>query len=86
MRGPAQTNIDLAIAKRFLLSESKNFEVRADLFNILNHSSQSNPISDISTASSFGPDGIVLNPGDFGRLLSFDSSPRIIQVSFKLFF
>jgi hypothetical protein len=86
LRGPAQSNIDLAIAKRFPVRESRNIEIRAEFFNVLNHASRSNPISDISAVSYFAPDGRVLDPGDFGRVLSFDSSPRIIQASFKLSF
>jgi len=86
LRGPAQSNIDLAIAKRFPIGESRNVEFRADLLNILNHASQNNPISDIRAAASLASDGRVLDPGDFGRVLSFDSSPRIIQLSFKLSF
>jgi hypothetical protein len=86
LRGPAQSNIDLAIAKRFPVSESRNVELRADFFNVLNHASQSNPISYITAVSDSAPDGRVLNPGDFGRVLSFDSSPRIIQLSFKVSF
>src|SRR5438477_1221140 len=80
LRGPSQKNIDLSIAKRFPISESKNFEVRADFFNLLNHANRSNPISDITVAESFDPSGRISSPGDFGRSLSFDSSPRIIQL------
>jgi hypothetical protein len=86
LRGPSQNNIDLAIAKHFPMRESKPVEFRADLFNVLNHANRSNPISDVTTASSFASDGGMLNPGDFGRVLSFDSSPRIIQLRFRLSF
>jgi hypothetical protein len=86
LRGPAQSNIDLAIAKGFPVSESRNIEIRAEFFNTRNHASRSNPISDITAISDSAPDGRVLNPGDFGRVLSFDSSPRIIQLSFKFSF
>jgi hypothetical protein len=59
--------------------------MRADFFNVLNHANRSNPISDITTAQS-DSNGLILNPGDFGRTVSFDSSPRIIQLSLKLLF
>ena len=81
LRGPSQSNVDLSIAKRFPVSESKSFAVRADFFNLLNHASRSNPISDITGAETFDPSGRVLSPGDFGRIVSFDSSPRIVQLS-----
>ncbi len=73
LRGPSQSNIDLSVGKRFLLAESKDLQFRADFFNVLNHLSRDNPVSDISTA-------------DFGRIVSFSSSPRIVQLSLKFNF
>ena len=86
LRGPSQSNIDFSIAKRFPVSESSNIEVRADFFNVLNHANRSNPISDITVAQTFDSSGRILSPADFGRSLSFDSSPRIIQLSLKFNF
>ena len=83
LHGPSQSNIDLSVAKRFRVRESKSFEIRADFFNALNHANRSNPISDITAASLFDPSGRIVSPGDFGRSLSFGSSPRIIQLSVK---
>jgi Carboxypeptidase regulatory-like domain/TonB dependent receptor-like, beta-barrel/TonB-dependent Receptor Plug Domain len=73
LRGPSQSNIDFSIGKRFPLIESKNFEFRADFFNLLNHANTDNPVSDISTS-------------DFGRVLAFSSSPRIVQFALKFTF
>ena len=73
LRGPSQSNVDFSLGKRFPLSESKVLEFRADFFNLFNHSNRDNPISDIST-------------GDFGKVLSFSSSPRIVQLSLKFNF
>lgn len=73
LRGPSQSNIDFSLGKRILLAESKDLQLRADFFNLLNHASRDNPISDISTA-------------DFGRIVSFSSSPRIVQLSLKFNF
>ncbi len=86
LRGPSQSNVDFSILKRLPLSESKNIELRADFFNMLNHASRSNPISDISVAENVDPTGRILSPGDFGRVLSFDSSPRIVQLSLSFNF
>jgi hypothetical protein len=86
LRGPSQSNIDIAFTKRFSLNEARGFEVRADFFNVLNHANRSTPISDINAAEMFDPGGQILSPGDFGRSLSFDSSPRIIQLSVKFIF
>jgi len=86
LRGPLQSNVDLSVLKQFPLSESKSIEFRADFFNVLNHASRSNPISDISVAESVDSAGRILSPGDFGRVLGFDSSPRIIQFALKFSF
>jgi hypothetical protein len=73
LRGPAQSNIDFSVGKRFLLTESKSIEFRADFFNLPNHASRDNPVSDISNA-------------DFGKVLAFSSSPRIVQLALKFTF
>jgi hypothetical protein len=73
LRGPRQCNVDFSMGKRFPLTESRALDLRADFFNLLNHPNRDNPVSDISTA-------------DFGKVLSFSSSPRIVQFSLKLTF
>jgi hypothetical protein len=50
-----------------------------------------NPLSDfngiVSSGGSFDPNtGGVLNPGDFGRIISTSSNARIIQFALKLNF
>jgi len=69
--------------KRFPLTESKNVELRTDFFNALNHPSNSNPVSDISTAELDPNAGQIFDPGNFGRILGTDSSPRILQLSLE---
>jgi hypothetical protein len=73
LRGPSQSNMDFSIGKHFLITESKDLEFRADLFNAFNHASLANPISDIST-------------NDFGRSVAFNTSPRVIQLALRLSF
>ena len=73
LRGPSQSNLDFSLGKRFPLTESKALEFHADFFNVFNHANRDNPVSDI-TAS------------DFGRVLAFSSSPRIVQLALKLSF
>ena len=73
LRGPSQSNLDFSLGKHFPITESKTLEFRADVFNVLNHPNRDNPISDITS------------PG-FGKLLSFCSSPRIVQLALKLSF
>jgi Carboxypeptidase regulatory-like domain/TonB-dependent Receptor Plug Domain/TonB dependent receptor len=73
LRGPNQSNLDFSVGKRCPLAESKALEFHADFFNLLNHPNRDNPVSDISTA-------------DFGKVLSFSSSPRIVQFALKFTF
>ena len=73
LRGPRQANLDLSIRRKFSLAESTTLELRSDFFNVLNHPNRDNPISDISTA-------------DFGKVVSFSASPRIIQLALRLWF
>jgi len=86
LRGPSQSDLDISLMKRFPIKESRNFEFRTDFFNALNHVSKSNPVSDISTANLDPITGRVLDPGNFGRILNTNSSPRIIQLSLKFNF
>jgi hypothetical protein len=72
-RGPNQSNLDFSVGKRFPLTESRALEFHADFFNLLNHPNRDNPVSDITTA-------------DFGKVLSFSSSPRIVQFVLKITF
>jgi hypothetical protein len=65
--------LDFSVGKRFPLAESKGLEFHADFFNLLNHPNRHNPVSDISTA-------------DFGKVLGFSSSPRIVQFAMKFTF
>lgn len=73
LRGPPQSNFDMSLGKRFPLSESTNIEIQADFFNVLNHANRDNPVSDINAA-------------DFGKVLSYSSSPRIVQFMLRLNF
>jgi hypothetical protein len=86
LRGPSQSSWDFSVGKRFPLTESKNLEFRTDFFNLLNQASRSNPVSDISLAESFDSNGGVRTPGNFGRIVGFDSSPRIVQLSLSFNF
>lgn len=90
MRGPAQRNVDLGIIRRFVISEFKNIEFRAEFFNLFNTVNFANPISNLSAvpAESVDPNtGLITgDPGDFGRISSTSSNPRLIQFAFKFNF
>jgi hypothetical protein len=89
LRGPRQTNVDFSLFKRFPFGESKNIELRAEFFNLLNHVNLANPISNLNALQSSGgsidPDtGRIINPGDFGRITSTSNNPRLIQFAVKV--
>jgi hypothetical protein len=91
LRGPPQTNVDFSIIKRFRLAESKNLEFRAEFFNLFNHANFATPISNLNVVTSSGGSldpntGQIINPGDFGRILSTTSNPRLIDFAVKLNF
>jgi hypothetical protein len=79
LRGPHQTNFDLAVAKTTQLSERMNLELRAEFFNLLNHPEFANPATNVDlTFSTFGQ---VTSTGSFRG-----SAPRIIQLAARLTF
>jgi hypothetical protein len=91
LRGPRQANVDFSISKRFPFAESKNIEFRAEFFNLLNQVNFANPISNLNAVTSSGGSigsitGEIINPGDFGRIISTSNNARIIQFAFKLNF
>src|SRR4029077_16968516 len=54
LRGPRQTNVDLAIARQLRLGHSRNLELRAEFFNLFNSVNFANPISDLNAVESTG--------------------------------
>jgi hypothetical protein len=71
-RGPAYTNVDLALVRTFSLSARTRLQVRAEAFNIANHANFGLPVAD-------------LNSANFGRILSA-GPPRLLQFGMKLMF
>jgi hypothetical protein len=91
LRGPRQANFDFSISKRFRLSEQKNFEFRAEFFNLFNHVNFDNPISNLNVITSSGGSidantGRITSPGDFGRIVSTSNNPRLIQLGVRINF
>ncbi len=89
LRGPQQTNVDFSIIRRFQFGESRNIEFRAEFFNLFNHVNFANPISNLNAVSSSGIDpntGQIINPGDFGRIISTSNNPRLVQFALKFNF
>jgi hypothetical protein len=91
LRGPRQGNFDFSIIKRFRLGEQKSFEFHAEFFNLFNHVNFDNPISNLNVLTSSGGSidvntGRIINPGDFGRVVSTSNNPRLIQLAIKVNF
>lgn len=90
LRGPGQRNMDVAVIRRFPIDDAKNIELRAEFFNIFNISNFANPISNLSAvpAASIDPvtGQIIGDPGDFGRIISTSSNPRLVQLGVKFNF
>ena len=70
--GPGFNNTDFGLAKRTTITESMALEIRAEFFNIFNHTQFTNPV------------GNITNP-QFGQVTS-TRDPRIGQVSAKFTF
>ena len=90
LRGPRQSSVDFSAIKRFSIGESKNIEFRAEFFNLFNHVNFANPISNLNavaaTSINANTGQITGDPGDFGRIVSTSSNPRLIQFAIKLNF
>ena len=72
VEGPRYMNWDLSAFKNIPISESKEFQFRGELFNVLNHTNFRLPNSDISSPN-------------FGQVQQ-DVGPRVIQVALKFLF
>jgi hypothetical protein len=86
--GPGIQNFDMALAKSFPFSEQKRLQLRADFFNIFNHTNFSNPVNNISNAN-FGK--ITQTVGSatataVGTTAGPLGGPRLIQLSLRLQF
>jgi Carboxypeptidase regulatory-like domain len=90
---PGINNLDFSIFKNFQLYENVKIQLRADLYNALNHAQYTpgsvNGVEPIGVTSSPATSllGIGLNPTLFNRPnLVFSSHPRVIQLALRLNF
>jgi hypothetical protein len=70
--GPGQISWDMAVSRRFSLTERWRLDFRADFFNIMNHANPKNPGTNISNST-------------FGQITSYND-PRVIQMALKMYF
>jgi len=71
--GPGLNNSDVSVQKEFLISESKRFEFRWDVFNLANHTHFFKIDGNITDGSNFG---VAKNVAD----------PRLMQFALKFYF
>jgi hypothetical protein len=71
-RGPAYTNVDIALVRTFPLTSRTRLQFRAEAFNVANHANFGLPVAD-------------LNSANFGRILSAGPS-RLLQFGVKVMF
>lgn len=90
LTGPHQADFDFGIARSFRFGESSALSFRADIFNAFNHPNLANPISNLNAVTPSGgninANGTVTAAGNFGRIISTSSNPRIVQLSVHLRF
>jgi hypothetical protein len=78
LRGPSQSNFDLALAKTTpLLGERLKSEFRIEAFNVLNHAEWATPDTNVDSAT-FGQ---IISTGTFRG-----PAPRILQLALRLTF
>lgn len=83
--GPKFFNLDMTLRKKFMFSESKNLEFRADINNLTNTPSFEFPIS--STSSIGSASGGTPTNSTFGRIRdSVNSNARRIQLGIRFNF
>ena len=75
--------MDVALSRRFPITERQYFEIRCETFNIANHTNFLNPGT--AGIAAGGTAGTSLNSSTFGQLKS-DVSPRIMQFAIKYVF
>lgn len=71
--GPGTNNWDFAVHKKISVDETRYFQFRAEIFNLVNHTQFFNPDANFSDAASFGR---VTRARD----------PRLVQLAMKFFF
>jgi Carboxypeptidase regulatory-like domain/TonB dependent receptor len=72
LRGPGLWNLDFSIAKNFAITEQKRFQLRADMFNVLNHTNYTGISTNIES-------------GNFGAITG-TAGARVIQLNARFSF
>jgi hypothetical protein len=73
LRGPSYWDLDTSLFRLFPIGEGREFEFRAEAFNVLNHVDLGQPVNDI-------------NSGNFGKIGSTGNKARQLQLAAKFIF
>ncbi|HLH03062.1 MAG TPA: carboxypeptidase regulatory-like domain-containing protein [Bryobacteraceae bacterium] len=86
LRGPGQLEFDASLSRIFALHESLQLEVRAEAFNVINHTNFIAPATGTGIPGiSTGGISLGLTSSIFGRITTA-GDPRILQFAMKLNF
>ena len=87
IRGFGLTQLDISVARAFVLTERTSLHFRADAFNALNHPNFTNPLGYFQFGPSYLASTQMLNQGLGGLSPIFqEGGPRSLQLSLKLTF
>ena len=88
LRGPSRTNWDIGLFKRFAIHENTGFELRAEAFNVFNHTQWSSIF--LGATCYGGPDHSAGDPSCIAASAFLHPTaahnPRILQLGIKFLF
>ncbi|HEX4811083.1 MAG TPA: hypothetical protein VH325_19240 [Bryobacteraceae bacterium] len=87
LRGPGFFDFDVSLSRSFKMTERYSLQMRADAFNILNHTNFVGAFAPAGqeAGASYGTASTTLSSSNFGQLTgAYD--PRILQFAMKLIF
>jgi len=86
LRGPGNLQFDLALSRIFPIHESFRLEVRAEAFNVINHTNFVAPATGTGIPGiSTGGISLSTSSSNFGQITTA-GDPRILQFAMKLYF
>ena len=84
-RLPGETNLDLAVSRRFPLRERLALMVRAEAFNVLNHTNLDGPNTSLTVTADPVTGQAIFNSPGFGLITSAKSA-RFLQMVLRIEF
>jgi hypothetical protein len=84
VRGPSEFNMDMGLARRFDLGSRVGLTIRAEAFNVLNHTNLNNPNTSLTVAADANGNAIFNSP-TFGQITTAKSA-RFMQFVARLDF